>query len=612
MLYGKGKKGQLSVFIIIAIIIVASVSLYFLLRGKAVSQEIPKEFMPVESYFLSCIEERAEEGIEILESRGGYIYLPGFEPGSEYMPTSNQLNFLGTSVPYWYYLSGNNLVKEQVPLKTEMERQLENYIEENLDCSFEDFEEKGFEIELSEIEADVKISDVKVDVSVKADLDIKFGEQEAVINKHFKEIDSKLGRFYSEARKIYDYEKEEAFLENYAIDILRLYAPVDGVEISCSPKIWMKNEVDNTLKEALEANIQAIRFSSGEGYFNQKLQVGGNVRILYDRDWPTKIEIWNSNNDVLMAEPVGNQPGMGILGFCYVSYHFVYDVAFPVMIQLYDENEFFQFPVVVIIDKNKAREALPQTTIFNVEPELCKYPNTEISVYTYNNNLEPVEASISFECLGQSCDIGKTKIEGEDAVLTGKFPSCLNGYIIARADGYADKKYLISTNKKSVANIVLDRVYDLDLELRVNNQETDNMAIISFVSGESVQSVAWPEQKEVKLSEGLYNISVYVYREGSLNLPEMKKTICNEVPSSGLAGLFGMTEEKCIDIDIPAQKIENVISGGGKSEEYIVESQLEKGKIVVSVNSLPVPTTIEQLQDNYNLIEFKPVYLEFG
>jgi len=60
----------------------------------------------------------------------------------------------------------------------------------------------------------------------------------------------------------------------------------------------------------------------------------------------------------LIANPVGNQPGLGVLCFCYVPYHFVYNIGYPVLIQVYSGEEIFQFPVAVVVKGNKPREAL--------------------------------------------------------------------------------------------------------------------------------------------------------------------------------------------------------------------------------------------------------------
>ena len=68
-----------------------------------------------------------------------------------------------------------------------------------------------------------------------------------------------LGNFYDSAKEIYLNQKTSMFLENYGVDILRLYAPVDGSEIGCSPKIWKVDDIKGDLVSALEANIPAVK-----------------------------------------------------------------------------------------------------------------------------------------------------------------------------------------------------------------------------------------------------------------------------------------------------------------------------------------------------------------
>ena len=109
------KRGQITIFIIVAIIIIASVGLYFSLKGSLIPDKVPATFEPIYTQFLSCLEENSLVGIDLLGVHAGYIDLPEFEPGSRYMPFSSQLDFLGTAIPYWYYVSGNNIQKEQVP-----------------------------------------------------------------------------------------------------------------------------------------------------------------------------------------------------------------------------------------------------------------------------------------------------------------------------------------------------------------------------------------------------------------------------------------------------------------------------------------------------------------
>ena len=615
----ENKKGQITIFVIIAILLILGVAVYFLVRNNFPSSNIPQNIEPLYEDFLRCLEDDTSSGIAILGAQGGYIKTPEFEQGSQYMPSSSQLDFLGTSVPYWYYISGNNIQKEQVPTVSEMEKQLEDYIEKQIiTCDLTEKYNKGFEVEFGEPRADVKISDSKVDVNLNFQMGVTKGEDSAVINSHKISVGSKIGNFYNYARKIYSNERKNKFLEDYGVDVLRLYAPVDGMELTCSPKVWSQNDVKTKLVEALEANTQTIKIkgdyyslSAKENkYFVQDIGEDANnknVNFLYSPGWPTKIEVYPDDNPMI-AEPMGNQAGLGILGFCYVPYHFVYDFTYPVLIQVYDEEELFQFPVAVVIDKNLPIEGEVGEEI-NSENQLCKYKNQKVDVYTYDTELNSIEADVSFECLGTSCDIGKT--EGTDAHLEGMFPKCVNSYISAEADGYVTKRVLQSTNEPSTVNIVLDKLYEVPYTLNVDGRESSDFAIINFISEENSNTIVWPETKTIKLSEGSYNISVYVYKNSTINLPGINEQKCSEVPKTGILGILGMTEEKCIDINLPSQKVSNVISGGGKGQDYIIESQLENGKLNINVNSIPLPKNLEGLQDGYNRLEVQGVYLNF-
>jgi hypothetical protein len=536
-------------------------------------------------------------------------------------------------VPYWYYVAGNNLIKEQVPSKDLIEKQLGDYISEEIKyCDFSEFRNSGYIISLGEATADVNILDTRVDVAVSADLNVLKGNSTSGSSKrtHEVSVESKFGKFYNLAREIYDKEKTNSFLENYSVDILNSYAPVTGTELSCSPKIWKAQEVVDELKQGLSANVGALKVEGDYYTLKNKenkyfvideisADSGEYVSFMYDASWPTRVEVWPADNNLLIAEPVGLEQGMGIIGFCYVPYHFVYDVYYPVLIQVGDGQEIFQFPVAVVIDKNTPRQAIAGELIEasgNVD-EICNYKNTNIEVYTYNKNLEPVEADIGFICFNTECSIGKTITKAGDAALSTNFPQCINGKIVAKAEGYVTENYFMSTNEAGTANILMDKLYDLDLNLIVNgmeylpDEEKGELAVISFESEKNSFVVAYPQQKKVKLSEGYYNISVQVFggAGGTLTVPESTTSQCIDVLSPGLLGMFGKTNTQCFDVTIPAQELSNGLVAGGKVSEYILEDSLIGSKTIkLSLSKLPAPSTLDQLQQNYELYsQNKPI-----
>ncbi len=605
--------GQITIFIIIAIVIVAGVVVFFAVRSVT-TETIDKDMKPVYDYYLSCIEENAKQGISLLGEQGGYIEVPNFVPGSQYMPFSSQLDFFGQPVAYWMYVSGNNILKEQVPTKTGMQTQLNKYVKDRLkNCDFSEFNLQGYGIEIQEGSVSSSINDLNVALSVDNRIVITFENKTASLSSHKISVDSKLGKFFALALKTFDYEKKNMFLEKYGIDVMRLYAPVDGVEISCAPKVFNKLQIKQDLQNALASNVGALKLKGNyytlknkeNNYFVTNIgeSVDENVNFIYNPNFPTKVEIFGSD----VAKPVGLQQGLGILGFCYIPYHLVYDINYPVLIQFYDNREIFQFPVGVVISKNQERNAIYSNISQGSESDVCQYLNQDVQINSYDSELNSVKSSIMFKCLNSECSVGETNEQGQ---LNAKLPQCVNGFIVANAQGFAESKYQISTNEENIANVVMSKIYNLSVSLK-GSRGIDS-ALVMFNSENYNSNFIYPDSKSIELIEGDYNVSVYVYQNSSINFPGTSDTKCVEVPKGGIGALFGATEEKCIDFTIPAQTVEYAVVGGGKNAYYVTESELRNSKkLNVGVSMFKSPGSLQDVQDNYNEVESSTLELEF-
>jgi hypothetical protein len=604
------KKGQLTMFIIFSVLIIVGIISFFIFKGyfsSNLDQELSK---PVYSAYISCLTGLAEEGISILGSQAGYISVPEFESGSPFMPFSSQLDFLGTPVPYWFYVSGNNIIKEQIPSKRNMELELQQYIQDNLQgCDFTEFERRGYIIDIDKGTANVKIEDSQVVISVKNNLRLNIEENFYSFSEHKLNLRSKLGKFYNLAKTIYTKERETFFLENYALDTLSLNAPTTGFEEGCAPIIFNFADIRQNISNSLRDNIASIKlkgsyYSNSDPYFIVDLgtKVNDNINFIYSNQWPTKIEIYGKD----VAEPVGLQPGTELLGFCFVEYHLVYDVVFPVLIQIADETESFQFPVVVFLERNQIKKETVPGNYIGQEEVICKNKNQELKITTKNSDDQHVPASLSFSCLGERCYLGETTsgLTSSDIMV----PRCVNGFIEARAEGYSNGKHLISSNEDTSAQILLKKIYSLELDL--GNIPGD--ALVSFKSPEFSRSVFYPSQKEIQLVDGEYEVSVQVYRNSSLIFPARTEKKCLESTSSGISGLFGDTKTQCYEINIPSQEIDRALAGGGNSFEVISESNLKNSKkLNIDVPLFKIPSKIEEINENYINLEDSFVLVNF-
>ncbi len=604
-------KGQVTIFVIIAVILVAIVSLFFIFKDSLLGDKIPPETAAVHNTLVSCLEENMQTGVYLLESQGGYIYLPDFEAGSDYMPFSSQLNFLGNQIPYWFYVSGNNIQKEQIPSKAEMETQLGKFIEDKMNkCIFDSYYQEGFEISIGEPKAEITIQEKRVVLDLNMDFEITKEGETISIKNHEVLFDSNLGSIYNSALEIYEEEQKSLFLENYSLDVLRLYAPVDGVELTCSPKVWEANKIFNSLQEAIEANILSLKNKGEkEDYFALNLPVNEEVHFLTSRNWSNSFEVLPSEGSFLIANPVGSQAGLGILGFCYVPYHFVYNIKYPILVQIVSGNEIFQFPLAIVILGNQPRNPLEGFAVGAELPELCNYKNTLVNVELYNWDMEKINGEIFYECFGTTCFIGKS----EEGALYEEFPQCVNGFIIAKSEGYRNEKIMHSvTNSRSSALIVLDKLHEMEINLKLDGKAYNKEAIINFVSEGFSKTMIYPEEKKINLSQGDYEISVYIYKNSSINLGATSAEQCIDIAKTGFAGMLGLTEKQCFDIEYPAQMISNSLAGGGIKSHTISEEELKNSNLIeIYSESLPSPDSLEQLQENYILVESKSLGIDF-
>ena len=95
-----------------------------------------------------------------------------------------------------------------------------------------------------------------------------------------------------------------------------------------------------------------------------------------------------------------------------------------------------------------------------------------------------------------------------------------------------------------------------------------------------------------------------------LLLPASTSSQCIET-REGISGLFGKSTEKCFEIKTEETRIDYGIIAGGKSNEYLLESQLEMGEIIINMERLSRPNTIEQLQNNLESISNQEIGVEF-
>jgi hypothetical protein len=142
-------KGQLTIFMVMAVVLLFVCAFVFMLYSR---NAIHLDFTApsIQEYLNNCLRQTSEEGLELLGKQGGRIQLQDYVSAPQY------------GITYW--LKGKTL---SVPSIADMESQLLWYLGNNIDrCinDFEDFEDKGWQVDSGEFSALVSINQNEISI----------------------------------------------------------------------------------------------------------------------------------------------------------------------------------------------------------------------------------------------------------------------------------------------------------------------------------------------------------------------------------------------------------------------------------------------------------------
>jgi hypothetical protein len=187
------KRGQLAIFIILAIVIVVAIVGYFVVKSAIEGQEyVPQEVAPIADYLQDCTDQSFEQALVIVGMQGGYV-LP-----EAYLETNL------SDIAYGYYLGENTLVSLE-----EMEYEIEDYVEIVVPFCFNDSNITGFDIVFEESNADVVIEEGFVSLDFSYPFTATKAESTYVVSKNYESVvDVRLKEMHDAAKEIVNKEIE--------------------------------------------------------------------------------------------------------------------------------------------------------------------------------------------------------------------------------------------------------------------------------------------------------------------------------------------------------------------------------------------------------------------
>jgi hypothetical protein len=198
----KNNKGQVTLFIIIAIVLIIGVALALIIPGvlKKGNTAAPEKISDLQTigqnvniFIDQCFDKTSKDSLYRLGLRGGYI-------------TSDVLS-LSTEYDDVAYAAVNG--QNRFVTVAQMEKELKDYNDKSLSSCFDNFsqfKDLGYDIQVSSIDTTVKINNDNVIFNLEAPTDIVKGNDKISLVKFSKKIPVRLGIIYSKAKEIVSYK----------------------------------------------------------------------------------------------------------------------------------------------------------------------------------------------------------------------------------------------------------------------------------------------------------------------------------------------------------------------------------------------------------------------
>ncbi|MBR9676630.1 hypothetical protein GOV04_00625 [Candidatus Woesearchaeota archaeon] len=525
------KRGQITLFIIIGIVLVLSAALLIYLMSPLSFQEtkvLPENVKPVTGFVEECTAIVGETAIRQLAAGGGWINVPqGFllEPSS-YLSLDK---FNLQKLPYWYYDG-----KDYAPTLQVMEEELENYIAQNVETCLDEFTvfDDHFKVRVYD-DPTAKVEIQKNNVLITLDYPIKIDtldSRETAKRREFTTLlDANLREIHEFATDLLESENEQEHFERITMDLVSQNPdiPLTGFDFDCgAPKNWYLPTVKQQLQEQLFYNLPRIRFKNtayvpfiapeqnyerlkekypaseifagntpepGEKpedayeYFHYFLDVSDvdyprlTAAARYLPNWGMDFIVTPSDGPYLKADR-GTGPKKFLRFLCIQTYHFTYDIIYPLMVTITDQQSFegqglsFNYAIPIIITDNQGDRspyAMRSFSPQNPDTSVCSDYNTDrvidvraVGAFDYTGIKEPLNGvNISYECFTHLCALGKTTAQGGVYRFSTFEPGfCANGYLIAQKDGYLEGRTQL-TSASDTVQIEMKKLRELDYDV---------------------------------------------------------------------------------------------------------------------------------------------------
>lgn len=255
--FGMNKRGQVAIFVIVAIVIVAIV-LFAFLYPKSPLATPSGEFSP-NSYLKSCVEKDLQNNVKTLAMNAGYSNLSGNDKAT--------ILYNGDNIKYLCYTSEfyETCIIQQPLIQEHFEKELSSILkfkaEQCLQNLKSEFQKRGYEVTSSGVNSNVLFAPGRILVSYSTPMTVKKGESVRNYNGIQAEIPSSMYNLIAISTSIIDFESTLGDSETTAYMQYYPDLKIEKVKLSDGSKIYTVSDV--VTKESFRFASRSLSWPPG-------------------------------------------------------------------------------------------------------------------------------------------------------------------------------------------------------------------------------------------------------------------------------------------------------------------------------------------------------------
>jgi len=209
------KKSQITIWVVIALLLVSIILLFFMLKSKKTEIKISEPTIKQpEQYIKNCIKENVLNAVDIMLPQGGYI-----SPTNYKLYENNKVGYLCYTNKYYHPCIN------QQPLYIEfLEQEIHDYVKPKIeDCFYslrEEYEKNKYDVVEGPLSLQINLAPKQINVNVEKKFEITKNEETRKFNKFNVKINSPLYDLAVVAQEIASQEAKYCYFEYLGYSLL--------------------------------------------------------------------------------------------------------------------------------------------------------------------------------------------------------------------------------------------------------------------------------------------------------------------------------------------------------------------------------------------------------